>query len=96
MDPILDRKVREEEMQYVKKHAVYETVSMSQCWEETGKNSTKTGWEDTNKGTSECREGIQHWTKARLVQCNLTSGGSEARHLGSSVKQPEGDSALGD
>ena len=42
------------------------------------------------------REGTQHWTQARLVQRNITSGGSEARHLGDSVKQPEGDSALGD
>ena len=31
---------------------------------------------------------MQHRTQARLVQCNVTSGGSEARHLGSSVKQP--------
>ena len=42
------------------------------------------------------REGIEHWTQAPLVQCNVTSGGGEARHLGSSVKQPEGDSAPGD
>ena len=42
------------------------------------------------------REGIEHWTQARFVQCNVTSGGSEARHLGGSVKQPEVDSALGD
>ena len=79
LDPVLVREAREEEMQYVKKHAVYEKVPMSQCWKETGKNPIKTGW-----------------TQARLVQRNVTFGGSEARHLGSSVKQPEGDSALGD
>ena len=33
------------------------------------------------------REGIQHWTQARPVQRNITSGGSEARHLGGSVNQ---------
>ena len=80
-----------------------EKVTMFQCWKETGKNTIKTGWADTNKGTSDCpnmismgREGIQHWSEARLVQRNITSGGSEARHLGSRVKKPEGDSALGD
>ena len=30
-DPILVRKAREEEMQYVKQHAVCEKVPMSQC-----------------------------------------------------------------
>ena len=103
LDPVLARKAREEEMQYVQKHAVYEKVPMSQCRKETEKNPIKTGWVDTNKGTSECpnmislgREGIQHWTQARLVQCSVTSAEGEARHLGSSVMQPEGDSALGE
>ena len=27
---------------------------MSRCWKETGQNPIKTGWADTNKGTSEC------------------------------------------
>ena len=54
LDPLLIRKAREEEMQYVKKHAVYEKVPMSQSWKETGKNPIKTGWAYTNKGTSEC------------------------------------------
>ena len=30
LDPVLVRKAREEEMQHVKKHAVYEKVTMSQ------------------------------------------------------------------
>ena len=34
-NPVLVRKAREEEMQYHKKHAVYEKVPMSQCWKET-------------------------------------------------------------
>ena len=51
LDPILVQKAREEEMQYVKKHAVYEKVTMRQCWKETGKNPIKTDWADTNKGT---------------------------------------------
>ena len=101
LDPLLVRKAGEEEMQHVKKHAVYEQESMSQCWKETEKNPIKTGWADMNKRMSEHeismgREGIPHWTQARLVQCNVTSGGSEALHLGGSVKQPKGDSALGD
>ena len=53
LDPILVRKAREEDMQHVKKHAVYEKVPVSQCWKETGKNTIKTGWADTDKGTSE-------------------------------------------
>ena len=85
MDPVLVRKAREEEMQYVKKHAVYEKVTMSQCRKETEKNPIKTGWADTSQGTSECSkhkislgcEGIQHWTQARLVQCNVASGGGK-------------------
>ena len=81
-------------MQYVKKHAVSEKDAMRQGWKETGKNPIKTGWVDTNKVSM--GQGIQHWTQARLVQRNITSGRSEARHLGGSVKQPEGNSALGD
>ena len=61
MDPVLVRKAREEEMQFVKKHAVYEKVPMSQCWKETGKNPIKTGWADTNKGTSECPNMRSRW-----------------------------------
>ena len=38
------------------------------------------------------RGGTQHWTQARLVQRNITSGISQPRHLGGSVKQPEGNS----
>ena len=61
LDPVLVRKAREEEMQYVKKHAVYEKVPMTQCWKETGKNPIKTGWADTNKGTSECPNIRSRW-----------------------------------
>ena len=61
LDPVLVRKAREEEMQYVKKHAVCEKVPMSQCWKETGKNPIKTGWADTNKGTSECPNVRSRW-----------------------------------
>ena len=91
-------------MQYVKKHAVFEKVPMSQCWKETAKNpSRQAGQTRTRERPSVSkflismgRAGIQHWTQARHVQRNIASGGSEARHLGGSVKQPEGDSALGD
>ena len=61
LDPVLVRKAREEEMQYVKKHVVYEKVPISQCWKETGKNPIKTGWADTNKGTSECPNIRSRW-----------------------------------
>ena len=61
LDPVLIRKAREEEMQYVKKHAVYEKVSTSQCWKETRKNTIKTGGADTNKGTSKCPNIRSRW-----------------------------------
>ena len=48
-------------MQYGKKQAVFEKVPMSQCWKETGKNTIKTGWADTNKGTSECPNIRSRW-----------------------------------
>ena len=54
LDPALIRKARDEEMQYVKKHAVCENVSMTQRQKATRTNPIKTGWADTNKGTSEC------------------------------------------
>ena len=43
------------------KHAVFEKVPMSQCLKETGKNPIKTGWADTNKGTSECPNIRSRW-----------------------------------
>ena len=61
------RKAREEEMQHVKKHAVYEKVPMSQCWQETGKNPNKTGWADTNKGTSECPKTRSRWVAKEYI-----------------------------
>ena len=42
LDPVLVRKAREEQMQFVQKHAVCEKVPVSQCWKETGKNPIKT------------------------------------------------------
>ena len=61
LDPTFVRKAREEEVQYVKKHAVYEEVPMSQWWKETLKNPIKTGWADTNKGTFECPNMRSQW-----------------------------------
>ena len=76
---------------------------MSQCRKETEKNRQDRlgGDEQGNVRVSKHkislgREGIQHCTQARVVQRNITSGGSVARYLGGSVKQQEGDSALGD
>ena len=70
-DPFLIRKVREEEMQYVKKPAVHEKLTKSQCWNRLG------GHEQRNVRVSEHkismgRDGLQHWTQPRLVQHNIT------------------------
>ena len=88
----------------VYKHAVYEKVPMKPVLEGDGEESHQDrlgGHEQGNVRVPEHkismgREGIQHWTQARLVQRNITSGGSEARHFGGSIKQPEEDSALGE
>ena len=40
------------EMEYVRKHGVYERVPRSQRHRETGRPPIRTGWADTNKGTS--------------------------------------------
>ena len=102
LDPVLVRKAREEEIQYVKKHAVHEKSPGASAAKRRGRSPSRQAGR-TNKGTSECPNVRSrrvakecNWTQARLVQCNVTSGRSEARHLGSSVKQPERDSALGD
>ena len=44
LDPVMVRKAREEEMQYVKKHAVYEKVPMSSVGKRRGRTPIKTGW----------------------------------------------------
>ena len=80
LDPVLVRKAREEEMQYVKKHVVYEKVPISQCWKETGKNPIKTGWADTNKGTSECPNIRSRWV-ARSTTLDPGPTCSAQRHL---------------
>ena len=61
LDPVLIRKARLEDMQHVKMHAVYEKVSMSQCWKETWNNTIQTVWADTNNGTSECPNMRSRW-----------------------------------
>ena len=85
-------------MQYVKKHAVYEKVPTIQCWNENCEEPQQVRLGGHKRGNVRMSrqqkislgcEGIQHWTQARLVQCNVTSGGGEARHLGTSVKQPD-------
>ena len=40
---------------------MYEKVPRSQCWKETAKNPVKTGWADTNKGTSACPNIRSRW-----------------------------------
>ena len=95
LDPVLIRKAREEEMQYVKKHAVYEKGPHEAVLEGDGEEPHQDRLGRHEQGNvrvssehiiSLGREGIQHWTQSRLVQRNITSGGSEARLLGGSVK----------
>ena len=91
-------------MQYVKKDAVYDNVTKSQSWEETGKNTTKTEWAATNKGTSRCPNVRSRWVakvynsgpRPDLSSAASPLRGGEARHRSVSVQQHQGDSALGD
>ena len=90
-------------MQYVKKHAVYENVPMSQCWKETGKNPIKTGWADTNKGTSECpniRSRLvvkeQHWTRPDLFCATSPLEGVKLVISEAALSNRKGNRALGD
>ena len=48
-------------MQCVKKHALCQKVSISQCWKETVKDPIKNGLADTNNGTSECPNVRSRW-----------------------------------
>ena len=81
LDPVLIPKAREEEMQYVKKHAVYEKVTVSQCWKKTGKNPIKTGWADTNKKTSECPNIRSRWVAKEYNTGPRPDTCSVQRHL---------------
>ena len=105
LDPILVRKAREEEMQHVKKHAVHEKgPSMRQCWKETGTNPIKTGWADTNKGTSECQNIRSRWVAKKyntgprpyLFSATSPLEGVKLVISEAASKQPERDSALSD
>ena len=44
------RVARGEEMREVKKHRVYDKVSIEECWKNTGKAPIGTRWVDVNKG----------------------------------------------
>ena len=56
---------------------------MSQCWKQTGKNPIKTGWADTNKGTSECPNIRSRWV---AQECNTRP----RPHLFSATTHQEG------
>ena len=70
LDPMW--KAREEEVRFVKTHAVYRKSVRSQCWKET---ENRRDWhEQGNVRVSEHkilmgRDGIQHLTQTQLVQC---------------------------
>ena len=53
LDPVLVQTARKEEMDYVRRHKVYERAPRSECFARTGRPPVKTGWADTNKGTEQ-------------------------------------------
>ena len=84
----------------LKEHAVCEKISMSQDGEEHHQDRLG-GLEQGNVRVFDIRS---RWVakehnivpRPHLFQRNITSGASEASHLAGSVRQPGGDSALGD
>ena len=45
------RKAREEEMEEIYKHQVYNKVPTEECWQVTGRDPIGTKWVDVNEGT---------------------------------------------
>ena len=83
LDPVLVRKARWEEMQYVKKHVVYEEGAKRS--ERTLSKERRSRWVPKKK---------RHWT--RRVHRNIATGGRDARHLRGIFHRQVGDRALGD
>ena len=63
---------RKEEMVEVKKHAVYDKVDLTECYEKTGKPPIKTRWVDINKG-----DRIHPEYRSRLVAQEFNTGKRE-------------------
>ena len=53
LDPEGVRKAREEEMQEVYKHDLYNKVKIEECRNETGRDPIGTRWVDINKGDNQ-------------------------------------------
>ena len=94
-------------MQHVKKHAVCEKVPMSPVLEGDKKRTPSRQAGRTRTRERPCaseyeismgHEGMQHWTQSPTCLFSATSPleGVKLVISGSSVKQPEGNSALGD
>ena len=70
LDPELCVTVRQEEVEYIRRHKMYTRVSMEVCLRETGRAPIKTGWAETDKGQGSptCARGWvakEHKTHAR-------------------------------
>ena len=52
-EPVMVRRGRAGELQYVRKHVVYLKAPVRQCLDHTSWAPVKTGWADTNIGTSD-------------------------------------------
>jgi hypothetical protein len=50
----------------MRKPCVYSRAPRTQCWEETGKRPIKTGWAETNKGTSDQANVRCRWSGKEL------------------------------
>ena len=66
------RAAREEEMQEVKKHNLYDKVSLEECWDKTGKSPIGTRWVDINKGDK-----VHPEYRSRLVAKEINTGKRE-------------------
>ena len=63
------RTARQEEMDEVNKHRVYDKVPIEECWAKTGKAPIGTRWVDINKG-----DDVNPEYRARLVAKEINTG----------------------
>ena len=82
LDPEVCAKARGEEVEYIRRHKMYTRISREGCLRETGRAPIKTGWAETDKGTTReaqrareaGREGTQDAREAVVIRVDAAAG----------------------
>ena len=89
LDPMMCAKARREEVEYIRRHKMYTRVPEEVCLRESGRAPTKTGWAETDKGTTRKahtrevgHEGVQDACEARAVCVGAATRGAESCAVG--------------